>query len=317
MTTSQSPFDPDATRYIEMIDQLELQSWRTRYSFTAKEDFESVIRNNPRKCNQIYWGEILARAHLTAATSILRSRHWVGAIVAAVDAKNLLSFSAALRGLIESAADTSTALLNIPSTFARDHVQITSALSGNLHDALFISSDMESNLIHFAYARHLTKEKSAVAPASHKAMHVRDYIGVLEQGQVTNVIDCYRTLCDLTHPGASSVWMWLHSVNDLELELNAGQDAIEIKGFLADYKKTILELVMYAFNPAIVTLRVLNYFPLAKFHVPELNAWNLSGLLIWRKCQAYLKGSTPKAGAQLRIVKPNLSLQPTPPRRRG
>lgn len=305
---SASILDSDGTRFVAMIDQLDLASWNIRYTFMANEEFAQLVRNDPSRGMQVYWGEVLARAHLTAATAILRSRHWVSAVIAAAEIKNLLSFAAALRGLIESAADTSSALGQIPCTLARDHAQIMLALSGHLRHAVFISSEIEDKLIHFSYARHLTKAELATTPTSHKAMKVRDYIEVLEKGRVTNIIECYRALCDLTHPGASSVWMWLHPVNDLEMDLKVDQDDSVIAYFLEEYRRTIVELLMFAFNPAIVTLRTLNYFPLAKLHVPALENWNMTGIPLWQKCQADLTGLTPKTDERLRNVKPNASL---------
>ncbi len=317
MAQSTTLFGTDAARFIGMIDALALTSYKTRYIFTSANEFERILRNEPSKGMQIYWGEILARAHLTAVTAILRSRHWITAAVAAAEDKNLLAFAAALRGLIESAADASSSLGSIPRTLARDHGQIDRALSGELGQTFFVVSQIEDELIHFSYARHLTKTELAGAPASHRARKVRDYIEVLEKGHVTNVIECYRTLCDFTHPGASSVWMWLSPINELEVDLASNQDESVISHFLGEYQKTFLELLMFAFNPAIVTLNVLNYFPLERFLVPALLSWDLSGIPLWQKCQSDLKGIPPRVRPPLRSVKPNPALRPTPRKRRG
>lgn len=306
MTSSASLFDPNATRYIELIDRLGLAKWKTRYTFTANEDYKLICIQDPNRANQIYWGEMLARAHLTAATSILRNRQWVSAVIAAATDKNLLAFAAALRGLIESSADSATALGRIPLALARDNEQIMRALSGGLASRFLAAQELEDLLIHFAYARNLkdlTKDERDDIPKSHQAMSVRDYIDVLKNGQVHNIIKCYSTVCDLTHPGASSVWMWLHDVNGLEIDLKAGQDDSIISYFLNEYRKTIFELVVVAFNPAIVTLKLLNYFPLVKFYTPSLDQWDLSDLKMWQKCQADLNGLKPKTGTHLRIVK--------------
>ena len=243
---------------------------------------------------QIYWGEILARAHLTAVTAMLRSRHWISAIVAATKDRNLLAFAATFRGLIESAADASSALGSIPRTLASGHPQITSALSGELRGTFLVSSEIEDELIHFSYARYLSEAHLATAPASHRARKILDYIAVLEKGQVSEVIACYQSLCDLTHPGASSVWMWLSPANGLEIDLAPNQDESVISHFVAHYRATFLQLLMFAFNPAIITLSVLNYFPIAKFYTPRLLTWDLSGIPAWEKCQSDLKGVRPQ-----------------------
>jgi hypothetical protein len=107
---------------------------------------------------QIYWNEILGRAHLTAATAILRSRYWVDALRLGATENNLLSFAAAFRGLIESAADSWTTLRLVPVTLARDHPQILQALSGNVRMQLFLAPALEDALIHLF-----------LCPTSHKA----------------------------------------------------------------------------------------------------------------------------------------------------
>jgi hypothetical protein len=138
-----------------------------------------------------YWYEILMRSHLTAITSILRSRRWIDGVVSAAMSKNLLSFAATLRGLIESAADTQTALMSIPSTLARDHSMINSALLGKA-DMAFVAPKLGESLIHYAYARKI--QKGEIAPDSHHARQIREYVEILEKGQVPRVIDCYAAL---------------------------------------------------------------------------------------------------------------------------
>ncbi len=298
MHDTESLFGVDADRFIRMIDELALTKTKARYSFVANDEYLRVCREDLGRGMQIYWNEILARAHLTATVAILRSRHWINAVTAARDGNNLLSFAAAFRGLIESAADASSALESIPGTLARDFALINCALSGQSENQFVISSEIEDGLIHFSHARHLKKAERTTAPHSHEAKKVRDYIEVLEKGQVNQVIDCYQSLCDLTHPGASSVWMWLTSENGTDIDLQAGQDETAIAFYLEKYRETFLQLLMFAFNPALVTLNVLNYFPLRAFHTSKLLKWDLSGIPLWQKYQSALAGISPLAEKQ-------------------
>ena len=291
MSETESVLDQDATRFVDMIDGLGLANSETRYTIMAPDEYEHILKNDPSKGSEIYWREMLARAHLTALTGILRSRRWLSAVVSATRDKNLLAFASAFRGLIESAADTSSALRGIPLTLAHFHSQIIAALSGELDKTICSSSEMEDALIHFSHARHLSKAERKKAPPSHKVRSVREYMQILEKGQVTKVDECYSVLCDLTHPGASSVWMWLNSVDGTEIILSAHQDESIISRFLQQYRTMMVELLMFAFNPAIITLNILNYFPIREFHTPELLNWNLSGIALWQKCQSELKGA--------------------------
>ncbi len=169
-------FGSNAGRFIEMIDELDLSSRKIRYTFTALEEYKRIVDEDLGKGMQIYWGEILARAHLTAVTAILRSRHWIGAVVSAAGSGNCLALAAAFRGLIESAADAATALKFVPLTLARDHSWIVRALSGGLAKTAFLTPEIEDTLIHFSYARHVSRTELETLPRSHKALNVREYI---------------------------------------------------------------------------------------------------------------------------------------------
>ncbi len=283
MHTIDSVLGQTCARYIQLIDELDLARMTTRYPFESNDEFENLIRDNPRKGMRIYWEEILSRSHLCSITGILRTRHWVSAVVSATRDKNLLSFAAAFRGLIESAADTSFSLRAVPLTLAHLSSRIIDILSGR-SDQQLGSSELEENLIHFAHARHLSGPEAKKHPPHHKARPTREYIDILERGNVANVVQCYREMCDLTHPGQSSVWMWMkHKQN--EVHLVAGQDELIISRYLREYTNTFIGLLMFGLNPSFLTLRILNYFPIPKLHTPQLNNWNFSSIQGWQKCR--------------------------------
>ena len=89
-----------------------------------------------------------------------------------------------------------------------------------------------------------------------------------------------------------------------ELQTGSKQDETFINRFMAEYRRTFLELLMFAFNPARATLRVLNYFPLTPFHTAALEKWNMSSVPIWRKSSEHLKGVRARTHEHLKVVKP-------------
>ena len=101
--------------------------------------------------------------------------------------KNLLSFAASCRGFIESAADASSSLRTVSLTLARQYSKIVDILVGD-SDQLLIFSELEGELIHFAHARGLSGSEAKKAPPHHRARKVRDYIEVLEQSKVKNIV---------------------------------------------------------------------------------------------------------------------------------
>ena len=54
-----------------------------------------------------------------------------------------------------------------------------------------------------------------------------------------------------------------------------------ISSFLQEYETIPLELLMFTFNPPIMTLNILNYFSIQYLHTPELLNWNLGGIPGW------------------------------------
>ena len=301
MAGMESVLNRDGVRFVEMIDDLGLERLDTRYTFSGEEEYKELLRHNVNEGMRVYWTETLQRVHLAAATAILRSRRWLSGVVHAAAENNFLVFSASLRGLMESAADSSTALLGTPLTLAQFHSSIAECLAGQA-TTVFISSELENELIHYSHARHLRRSERANAPSSHQARRVQEYLNNFGDQNADNVRQCYGDLCDLAHPGASSVWMWLASedLNDSAFRLSTHQDEALIAGFLRQYATMPLELLMFAFNGPLIALNILNYFAIEDLHTPQLLTWHLDGIPAWTKCRDELgnRGIRPVAATR-------------------
>lgn len=118
----------------------------------------------------------------------------------------MLMFAAALRGLIESAADTQTALRSVPVKLARRYRRIRAATLGKL-DSIRPQHQIEEDLIHFTHARKL--KKSETASDTHRAKQIQEHLDIFTSEKTENIAACYKKLCDYTHPGLSSVWLWV------------------------------------------------------------------------------------------------------------
>ena len=110
---------------------------------------------------------------------------------------------------------------------------------------------------------------------------------------MADAMPCYRTKCDLTHPGALSVHMWLEHTGNTGC-LSAHREQAIIRGYAAAYKDLWLELLMFGFNPAVMTLGVLNYLPLQELHT-QLKGWDLGGFPGWHKCLRRLEYTNPRS----------------------
>ena len=279
--------DSTTAEFAQLIDDLALEDLAITYEFVTVERLEQITLADSGNALRIYWTELLARAHMTAVTGIMRSRHWYSAIVAAEDSQNIFAFAAALRGLIESSADTYSSLQGIPMTLTRDHSQILTALLGRATDGP-INNDFEDRLIHYSHARYIPRSDRPTVPYSHVARSTQAYLEILNRSQVSHIDELYRLLCDLVHPAAPSVWMWLRTEQQRHGEhvhFSPGNDGAIIADVAENYSDTLHGVMKLAFEPAALTLMVLNYFPVAEFHVPALLNWNVPGFPEWEICQ--------------------------------
>jgi hypothetical protein len=75
-----------------MLRAFAAQATRREYEYVPAREYDKVADQRSR--NQIYWREILYRAHLGASASLMRLHHWLtGTIRAAADGNPLLTAS--------------------------------------------------------------------------------------------------------------------------------------------------------------------------------------------------------------------------------
>ena len=293
----ESVLSQEATRFVDMVDALALERLQTRYTFMDAEEHKLLLHSDPSEGMRIYWNEMLESVHITAVTAILRSRLWLSGVFSATADQNLLAFSAAFRGFMESAADATTALIGVPLTLAQNHATITASLSSRSKE-ISISKELERELIHFSHARYIKKSEQFDTPSSHKARSARDYMTVLGDRNAEDLESCYRILSDLTHPAAPTTSMWLTPVDahGSEIMLSSNQGETIISGFLQQYETLFIELTMTAFNTPVLVLNTLNYFSIRKLHTPPLLSWHLDGIPASGKCKTALdsNGATPQ-----------------------
>jgi hypothetical protein len=156
-------------------------------------------------------------------------------------------------------------------------------------DQLVISEELEDILIHFLYGRKLEKDEDA--PDAHEAKSAKLYNAVLERAQIPKVGQLYALLCTFAHPSATSVLFNLAYAEEMYI-FSGSRDEAVIDLLRKEFPETLPQLPMFAMNPGIVILGVLNYLPLTTFHTPELLRWDLTAIPLWRKCKEWL-GDTP------------------------
>lgn len=283
-----SVFPEKTAWYLGVIDELISGLSKPTYEFMDIPEYVALQGRDLAEANRVYWTEMLARVHLCSIAALKRSRRWIAGAETAASTSNLLLFAAAMRGFIESAADATTSLARVPEELAINNASIRIAVTGKMSLGTMAAQPLEDALIHFQYGRKLPK--SHQAPESHSALQVREYLSALERANIGGLLDTYSWLCDLTHPGAGSVWMWLGAKSEYELFASEDQDAAIISAFVGERSDLIRDVLFYAFNMPVLSLAVLNYFPSSEFHTPSLANWDLSGIAYWRKIRSNFLG---------------------------
>ena len=282
--TLESVLHGQARQFVELVDSLSLENLTTRYRFVDNEEYLGLLTRDVSEGMRVYWTELLGRAHIAAVTAILRSGHWMSAVLSAYSEGNALGFAAAFRALMESAADTSNGLRSTPPTLAHLYPEVSKALLGRATD-IVIATELEDHLIHYSHARYLRRSERDSMPPTHDALLASKLEDLKELGNADKVAAAYRFLSDLTHPAAASVSIWLAPVDatGIEFTVSSKQGEAVMTAFLKEYKTLFFDVLMLAFNTPVVVLNTLNYFPVKELHSPALLNANFSGLAAWRR----------------------------------
>lgn len=270
-----------------------------KYEFYDEQKFGSLM--SAEKMMKVYWYEILARAHWASIASIQRNHSWMKALLNAFDQNNYLAFSGALRSLIESCGDSMTSLKDIPRTLAKDAEVISVCLKGNAKK-MFTSPELEDRLIHFLYARKISKEdkKNNTFPESHLAKFTTHYLTVLDNGMKDGpVMQLYSELCQLSHPAAPSILYSMNQTNRGDYQVlgyNSKFNRVAISELLSEHGQAIIQVCQYGYNNSLVLLKLLNYFNRKDLETPQLRKYPLSDIEIWQKIKRELKKNVKNKG---------------------
>jgi hypothetical protein len=137
---------------------------------------------------------------------------------------------------------------------------------------------MEDELIGYSHARHVRKGEHV--PKSHVARPTIYYINLLEQeAGLSGLAELYRELCEVMHPGASSVLYQflseLSACGHATYKSRPMADAFNIQRITAEWKDNIRALLHLGFDPALITLKVLHKFGLFP-KLPELRKFDFT-----------------------------------------
>jgi hypothetical protein len=205
----------------------------------------------------VYVLGILERSHLACITSLARTSRWLASTIRSVEDSNALAFSSSLRGLLESSSDSFHMLQHLFPTLESSYKYMHIALNypKDLQGRFINFESLESLLIHYAYAKRW--DKGEEPPPHHRNRSNSEYISCLKSFGVSGLPELYSELCQLTHPASPSVFCFVDE-EEKELTFNPNRDSIVIHDILKRHQSSILGLIQYPLNSALMALAILH-----------------------------------------------------------
>lgn len=258
----------DYTPSWELLESLVVQFNGFRYEFVPPTAFEALIKSDVAAAMEIYWREMLFRAHWAASGSLIRTHRWLSGLFDAFAGENLIVFSACFRGFLESAADTWYSLGPAAPTLASAKSVIVQALNRALTKNT-LAEDLENRFIHFAFAHKPVRGESL--REQHEAETITKYLSTFETDQ-PSIRRLYGKLCDVVHPGASSVLSFAKPLDDqaATVVFDVAGEAKALAEFAVAFRILLPTLMASGVNTGLFILRTLNRLPLTSVHTSSL-----------------------------------------------
>jgi hypothetical protein len=220
---------------------------------------QGVFNGNIRKSMQIYWKEILLRAHFAAVMSIIRNQKWLSGVVMGIESKNLMVFASSLRGFLVSVTDSYYSIESLPTSLSLNYKNINKAVKGELNQE-FSSEELENKLIHFQFAER-SKEKYQ---SNKTALTSAKYIELFDMYSDITIKELYSILCEITHPASKSLSCFTSEINVSEnysfMVTSTETDNIQINEILNVYRDSIIQLMKISLTASVVTLKILSMY---------------------------------------------------------
>lgn len=269
-----------ADLYFPLLEKIVPRVASHRYTFISDDWFKEQVdagKLSPAEMNAVVAVDLLEKAHLAAATSLIRISRWADAVCLMYEANNFPGFAGALRGLIENGGDTVDGLMNIPVALAEHHRTLNEMLHGRMASDFADCSGLEHFLDHYIHAGWARKKSDRVRAAKANA----EYVSLIER-VVPSALSLYHRLCAIVHPSDQSIsWLFdFDELGDRRVALNT-DDTAKIAGICDEFPTAIGQTFSLTCNCALLTLRVLHKFPLHP-KIPELRKLDWSSIRVGR-----------------------------------
>ena len=282
-------FIPHMQAYSKLLAAINSSPHDYRYRFMDEAEFCALIPKDIRAANAVYVQELLFRAHIAAITTLFRNEKWMLGIDSAFQHPNYYTFAAALRGLVESAADSHHCLIHVPGTL-RDHCKpFYIALKGQFDAGVVCCHELEDILIHYSHGR--KQPKASTAPASHFAKTSQEYLRSLDGSGCSVVRDLYAELCEITHPAERTVAIFVVRDSSASQDYVIAKDVDRelIADLLRRHASAFPNVFQMSFNAALLSLYALNRFDDPRFYTRGIEKIDMSNIPAFRELKSQMK----------------------------
>jgi hypothetical protein len=200
--------------------------------------------------------------------------------------ENLIVFAACTRGLLEACADSWHSLNPVAPTLASVKSVIAQALKEDLNEVI-TAKEIEDELIHFTFARR--PSKGEILRENHAAQTVAEYLRALELAQPA-IREFYAKLCDVVHPGASSVVSFATALDQkaATVVLTFEREPQVLAEFAVGFRIMLGDIMATGFSLGMLILRTLNALPANEVHTPFLESVSWTPSPAWERIESLL-----------------------------
>jgi len=283
------PVPEGLTFTFEILERVVHDLGRVTHSFMEEQPFTALCTSDVAGASKIYWSELLARVHIGAHLSLGRTRTWLSGVDTAWQAGNALLFAAALRGLLESSADSWFTFRLVPMSLATHHYHIGRAVRGK-SKRFHVMAELEEALIHFTHARRLSKGEKAHAPKAHDAMTIQSYLRSLG-ADYDKIAALYERLCALTHPSAESLFLFVEDYTASTWRLQQWDQKALLAELHTAFYDVFSDMLIRALNLPLTLLKLLNTFNEPSLFTSALQSVDMRQIPAWSQIEQAIERS--------------------------
>jgi hypothetical protein len=187
-----------------------------------------------------------------------------------------------LRGFLEASADLWHGLNGVAKTLAVEFSTVSTALTGE-GSQIAVCQELEDRLVHLQFAGRLPGKSPSAGPTQPKSQ--RDYLTQLQGASSGPLHDWYGELCDITHPGTSSLFAFTRGSEEptgTRYCIDNCLDKTLIETHCRRHASLLDWIVQRTVNLPLLTLKTVNELPVPEFHSSVLDGISLRNVEAWR-----------------------------------